>query len=316
MNNYFFDIVYANAKEKNKKEAEDYIGAEGLLYCGKCHTPKECRLDDEYILKLGYGALPTPCKCSAESFEKERRAQKSMELECKYDAFKDCAKSPFELLSWFSRNDYTISKRLISKRRELQREICFTDNLWADMTFDLDDAETPKLSSIMRNFVTNFDRIAASGKGLLLLGEVGTGKTFYAACVANALIDNGKTVFMAKLNYIRNKLQENFEGKQSFLDAITGVDLLIIDDFGAEADTGYMQEIAFEVIDERTKTGLPMIITTNLSFDQMLCADSLYKKRLYSRILGSTRTIKVNGDDRRLKNSAKSKKDVDTLLGI
>ena len=56
-------------------EAEDYTGEDGLLYCGKCHTPKEAYFSKETAQWLGYDRHPTDCDCQRAAREKQQAAE-------------------------------------------------------------------------------------------------------------------------------------------------------------------------------------------------------------------------------------------------
>ena len=66
-------IIDDMAKEPIKRDG-DYIGEDGLLYCGKCHTKKQVRLT------LPDGKIITPmCLCKCESEERDRREKEQVE---------------------------------------------------------------------------------------------------------------------------------------------------------------------------------------------------------------------------------------------
>ena len=67
--------------------------------------------------------------------------------------------------------------------------------------------------------------------GLLLWGDVGTGKTFFAGCIANALLDKGIPVLMTNFARILNTLAGmHSEDRNLFIDSMNRYSLLIIDD--------------------------------------------------------------------------------------
>ena len=76
-------------------------------------------------------------------------------------------------------------------------------------------AKMQKVSDAMQNYVKNFADFKKDGKGLLLYGTPGTGKTYYAACIANGLIDNGYSVLMTNFARLTNKIQGMFEGRRN-----------------------------------------------------------------------------------------------------
>ena len=180
-----------------------------------------------------------------------------------------------------------------------KRRMCFAETNMADWTFQKDDRKNEKLSDAMQNYVKNFGEFKQEGKGLLLYGTVGTGKTFFAACIANALIDEGYKVQMTNFTRLTNIIQGTFDGKQAVIDSLNKHHLLIIDDLGAERKSEYMQEQVFNIIDARYRSGLPFIITTNLTIDEIKKPDGIGYARIYDRILERCFPVEVSGTSRR-----------------
>lgn len=166
-------------------------------------------------------------------------------------------------------------------------------------TFDADDGKQSNTTKLSRNYVKNFEKLRSMGKGLLLCGDVGTGKTFQAACIANALIDQQIPVKMTSIARIVNDLQGSFTGRNEYIDRLCRYELLILDDLETERNTEFVNEVTFEVIDGQYRAGKPLIITTNLTRKDMISAPDITKKRIYSRILEKCYPVEVKGNDRR-----------------
>ena len=92
--------------------------------------------------------------------------------------------------------------------------------------------------------------------------------------------------------------------------------LLIIDDLGAERKSEYMQEIIFNIIDSRCRSGKPMIITTNLSGDEIKNPDNTGYARIYDRLLGCCFPQEISGPSRRKKELRDSFGDMRAILGL
>jgi len=174
-------------------------------------------------------------------------------------------------------------------------------------TFENDDKNNPHLSQIAADYVSNFDERKKKGLGLLLFGEVGRGKTYAAACIANALICEGVPVHMTNFERLSNVLQAH-KDKQKYIDDLNRFQLLVIDDLAAERNTEYMSGVVHNIIDSRLRAGLPMIITTNLTRQEMLGTDDLRKQRIYSRLFECCIPHEVTGNDRRLDKLRENRK--------
>lgn len=188
------------------------------------------------------------------------------------------------------------------QRKEAQervRKVCFAEtNMW-DWTFENDSRENEQLSNAMMNYAEKFDEFLKDGQGLLLSGTVGTGKTYFAACIANRLIDKGYRALMTNFARLTNQIQGTFDGKQALIDDLNRYPLLILDDLGAERKSEFMQEMVFNIIDSRYRSGLPFIITTNLSLEEIKKPQDLTCSRIYDRILERCFPIEMTGASKR-----------------
>ena len=204
------------------------------------------------------------------------------------------------------------------KQQELDRKrhSCFAESNMASWTFANDDGKNPKLSEAMKNYVKNFTEFKKEGKGLLLHGTVGTGKTYLAACIANALIDGGVSVLMTNFARLTNRIQGMYEGKQEYIDSLNDFSLLIIDDLGAERKSEFMQEMVFNIIDARYRAGLPFIITTNLTTEEIKKPQDVGYSRIYDRILERCHPVEVSGISRRRQNVKDTYFETQKKLGL
>lgn len=273
------DFVVERARETNNIKEGDYIGENNLYHCGKCGTPKQCTINF-----LGQPRIvPCVCKCKAEEIKREEEERQQREL---YD------------------------------RIRRYRQAGFPESEMSNWTFANDDGGNAQLSQAMQNYVQHFPQFRKQGKGLLLFGGVGTGKTFLAACAANALIDKGIPALVTNFARIANTVQGLYEGRQQYYDSLNRFPLLVLDDLSAERKTEYMQEIVFNVIDARYRAKLPLIVTTNLSREELMNPEDITAQRIYSRLFEMCTPIEVAGKDRRhaaLKNDIAATK---KLLGL
>ena len=199
---------------------------------------------------------------------------------------------------------------------ERKRRICFSETNMKEWCFANDDRKNPKLSDAMRRYTDEFPQFLKNGKGLLLYGTVGTGKTFYAACIANRLIDKGYTALMSNFARLTNTIQGMYEGKQEYIDSLNRYSLLVIDDLGAERKSEFMQEMVFNIIDSRYRSGLPFIVTTNLTSDEIKKPQDIGYSRIYDRVLERCFPIEVSGQSRRKMSVKDTYNDVKDILGL
>lgn len=187
-------------------EAEDYTGEDGLLYCGKCHTPKE---------------------------------------------------------AYFSK-------------------------------------ETARF------YVESWETMQAENIGYLFWGGVGTGKSYLAACIANALMEKEVAVRMTNFATILNDLAASFEGRNEYISRLCSYPLLILDDFGMERGTEYGLEQVYSVIDSRYRSGKPLIATTNLTLEELQHPQDTPHARIYDRLTSMCAPVRFTGSNFR-KETAQEK---------
>lgn len=199
---------------------------------------------------------------------------------------------------------------------ERNRRDCFEGSAMIGSTFGNDDMKQPKLSNAMRRYAAGFEDFRKDGKGLLLHGANGTGKTFYASCIANYLIDSGRKVLVTNFARLVNQLQGMYEGKQEYIDSLSKYSLLVLDDLGAERQSEYMQEQVFNIVNARYCSGLPFIVTTNLTMDEIIKPQDTGRARIYNRILERCYPIEVNGVDRRKSRLKSDYPDMGAKLGL
>lgn len=173
-----------------------------------------------------------------------------------------------------------------------------TDSLYHRMTFDKSDAEL----KFAKNYVKNFEKYKADNVGLMLIGDKGTGKTYAAACIANELCENLTSVYMANVLYLTQQLSD-FNTKNETLNKIRKCQLLIIDDIGVERQTDYMCEQVYNIIETRYRANKPLVITSNVTLDQLKNCNDIRLVRTYDRLKEMCHPIVMNGDSRRVKKA-------------
>lgn len=216
----------------------------------------------------------------------------------------------------FAKEQEAIKERERREEADRKRKVCFAKTNMAAWTFENDDRQHPRISDAMQNYASQFKDFKRDGKGLILHGPTGTGKTYLAACVANRLIDDGYKCYMTNFSEVINRMQEKFDGRQEFIEGLNDYSLLIIDDLGIERGTEYVLEIVFNIIDSRYRAGLPFIITTNRTMEQLKNPESVEYARIYERILERCFPIKVDGVSRRRQSVKDSYYDIKEKLGL
>lgn len=179
---------------------------------------------------------------------------------------------------------------------ELNRDDCFNDLAYRNMTFDRDDRPEHILSKAARAYAENFQP-ALEQHGIMFTGNVGTGKTFYACCIANAVIDRGCTAWVTTLQPLVRALC-SYESAEKILARIRKVDLLVLDDLGSTALNDFTTDKIFEIVDERYRSGKPLIVTTNLNPDDAW-KSNIGMRRIFDRLKERCRNVVMDGESRR-----------------
>ena len=274
------DSVIRTAERNATKNPGDFTDPKtGLLMCGNCKTPKQTKLHISDLDRL----VPCMCRCDQERAEREQREQEERERQ---------------------------------RRITLRRAACFgRGNRKAGFTFAADDGKDAIMARMARNYVEHFPEMKQRGKGLLFLGPTGTGKTFFACAVANALIDRGYTARVTTFANIASELQSSYDKSEVYTE-LNNCDLLVLDDLGTERGTSYMEEIIFTVIDDRCTIKKPLIVTTNLMPEDLNKTTDMTRRRIFSRLKELCIFIPVAGADRRQEEMANSvAADMALLLG-
>ncbi len=124
----------------------------------------------------------------------------------------------------------------------------------------------------VRRYVLEIDRNLDAGAGLWIQGDVGTGKTTLAMLVSKAALEAGRSVAIYSLPRLLNLLRESMDsdaGKLDLLDRLTAVDLLHIDDLGAENRTDWVLEQLYSIVNARYEAKRAIVATTNLMPDEL-----------------------------------------------
>ena len=261
-------------------EPEDFYNEEGLLCCGVCGQPKEQFLPEDMpaSVRRVKDRMAIPCACGQAVINKN-----------------------------IARDEARKHKDKVRK----QKDKCFSTPAMRNSIFANDNGRNPKMPFVY-NFVARWEEILEKCLGVFIWGPPGTGKSFAAACVANALIEKGYSVIMTNLSeYMDLPIAE----REARLDALASCDLLIIDDFGMERRTEFAYEQIFKVIDRRNQSRKPIFITSNLTEQQLYHPENLEEKRIFDRVLAMcSRLICFNGENMRKANRSQAKAEMTQIL--
>lgn len=133
------------------------------------------------------------------------------------------------------------------------------------------------------------------GLGLLFTGSVGSGKTFLAAAIANALTEKEREVLFLVVPDLLDELRGTYDARSErteldLLDSARSIPILILDDLGAHNYTEWVRNRLYTIINYRLNEQLPTVITTNLSLDEM---EEYLGERTTSRLVQMTRIFRL-----------------------
>jgi DNA replication protein DnaC len=154
----------------------------------------------------------------------------------------------------------------------------------------------------VRDFVSDIDRNLSLGRGFWFYGDVGTGKTSLAMVVSRAAVEAGKSVAIYSTPQLLADIRATYEdgAGRSYLDLfrrLSRVDLLHLDDLGAERTTEWVLEQLYAIVNERWQEQRSMLVTTNLT-DRDRLREQI-GERTVSRLSEMCATIPIMGDDLR-----------------
>jgi DNA replication protein DnaC len=254
--------VIRNAEMNMPSSVDDYE-KDGLIYCGKCSTPKQVYI--EQFKK----AMPTPCQCRKEQIKKEKELQEKVEKQLKIKELRDAS--------------------LLGER--------YRDALFEN-TETSHSAEFRAIYDRCRKYCDVADKV--NGVGIYLFGTNGTGKSRLTACMGNELMENGYTVLYTNFTEIARKLIESddFIKQLPRIDFLF-IDDFGTEKVTKGSEDMWMQEKVFEVINKRYIDNKPVIFTSNYSLKELI-ADRGIAKRSVDRIMEMCECMRLDGQSYRL----------------
>ena len=163
-------------------------------------------------------------------------------------------------------------------------------------------------------YVERWEQIKEENHGLILWGNVGTGKSYFAGCIANALMEREVSVCMTNFALILNDLAASFKDRNEYISRLCSFPLLILDDFGMERGTEYGLEQVYNVIDSRYRCGKPLIVTTNLTLEELQNPEDTPHARIYDRLSEMCTPVRFTGENFRKATAQAKMERLKTLL--
>jgi DNA replication protein DnaC len=159
----------------------------------------------------------------------------------------------------------------------------------------------PGVVRAVRRFVDDVDGQLDAGRGVWLMGDVGTGKTTLAMLVSKAALEAGRSVAIYSLPRLLAELRKTFDedSDRSFLellDRLAAVDLLHVDDLGAERTSPWVIEQLYSIVNGRYEEQRSMVVTTNLQRESLI---EQIGERTVSRLTEMCDELPLFGHDQR-----------------
>lgn len=272
-------IPKAGQDKVNPITSEDRVDpGDGLLICTNCGEKKQKRI--KFMGKEM--VVPVVCRCRKEEIERKKKTDEHNERMIRIQRLRGASMMTEEFRRASFKN-YTIRD------------------------------ENEKVYRLAVNYCRRFPEMKKKNQGLLFYGPTGSGKSYTAACIANALLEMEVSVIMTSFVKILADIHLN-EKEAEYIQVLNSATLLIIDDLGAERDTEYATEKVYNVIDSRVREGKPMILTTNLALSDMLECRDIQKRRIYDRIFEACFPAEVAGKSFRKIEAAKRFEDMKKLM--
>ena len=254
----FMENIAAKGIKNQVRNPGDYEDEEGLLVCGVCGEQRQKFIDfaapteddPNHTKKL---KVATMCRCEREVEERRKREKQNEED--------------------------------MERIRKLKKTSLMDEKL-SGATFG--NFKPTKYNArnlkLCQRYAEKFDLMLEKNQGLLFWGDVGTWKSFAAACIANYLLERKIPVIMTSFVKLLEVIQASREEEPAILNRLGYAKLVIFDDLGAERGTDYALEKVYNIIDSRYRKGLPMILTTNLTIEEMKRDMDTRYSRIYDRI--------------------------------
>jgi DNA replication protein DnaC len=168
----------------------------------------------------------------------------------------------------------------------------------------------PHVVREVRQYVRTIDEQLDAGRGLWFTGDVGTGKTTLAMLISKAAMEADRTVAIYSLPRLLGLLRDTYQDDAEYslnelIDRLSAVDLLHVDDVGAEQTSPWVLEQLYTIVNVRYEDGKAILLTTNLVTE---AGDAALREQIEDRTVSRLYEIcgdpkPMFGDDRRLQTT-------------
>ncbi|MBQ6805408.1 MAG: ATP-binding protein [Clostridia bacterium] len=279
----FLGAVAAAEGRIQQRQEDDYIGEDGILMCGACH--EALYLDIEVPL-IGPRRVPRMCACDRKR-EEERAAREFAQA---------------------------MQMRILELRKA-----GITNDKYNYMTLANDDGKMPDIRQAMEKYIDKREAMKQENIGILFHGGLGGGKTFWAAALANAMIDLGESAIITTLEQLLTAIRANFEAdKSTILGRLDKVEWLVLDELKFDGMSEREERKILEIIESRYLARRPLIVTTNMTLDEIAHpTGSEDRKRICNKILEMCGwPVYVKADGRRMAIAKEKSEKAREILGI
>lgn len=284
----FFAGIAARYLKEQKVNPGDTYDSEGLLVCGKCKKRRQT-----FVM----ASDPTPD-------EPDRKRPVKVTTQCDCDKRREIEeKKAAENKAAMERVNRLKDASLMGERFQRAKFENFQITQYNERNLKL-----------CRRYAERFDEMVAKKQSLLFWGNVGTGKSFAAACIANYLLDRGVPVMMTSFVKLLSLIQNGDEKEADIISRLNSAKLVIFDDLGAERNTDYALEKIYNIIDSRYQRELPIIFTTNLTITEMKNETDNRYKRIYDRVFENIYPMQFTGPSWRRKEASRRFEEMEELF--
>lgn len=279
----------------NFGKSDKSVFDEPVPVCPKCGNPKG--FDIVILGKLR--RMPVMCKCDEERVKKYEMNEKRKEIERRLDRFR--------------------SYSLMDKN--------FEDSTFENWQFN---EYNKVMYTLGKRYCENWEIMEKNNRGLIMWGEAGNGKTYLSFSIANELYKKGVSVLAVSVGRILNMIQETYRydssiGEMEILKTLNDVRLLILDDLGTESRTKWAYDKLYSIIDGRSRSKKPLIITTNLNNEELRKNLAVmdfktnyidHRERIYNRLIPMCTILEIKGSSWRIAQGAKNREALFKELGM